>query len=440
MLSKTHPNISSRAFSMRRLRLAAVVLPVLLVADFLIGRYVVPLSSRFVYFQMHLLLMFGCVLLSIHYALYRWFASRLQLPHSLWRRVFVLLWLVIALPGAFGHLIGRTFGGGVRPQLFVLFAFISLAYVLMLALAVGAVSAGTALLQCFGVLPLSQAEQTRRKFSRQQALVAFCISLMLCFLGLWSAAQDPVIVNVDVPMQRLPQSLDGFRVVHVSDIHAGPTVGVVRVQRIVEIVNSLDADIVAITGDLIDGTIDRYLDILEPLRNIKAKHGVFYVTGNHEYYHGDPKHWLAHLRSMGVTPLRNERVAVPAQGDSFDLAGVDDISAGNTFVPGHAMDLKRALGNRQAGRATVLLAHQPAVIKHASVFGINLMLSGHVHGGQIFPFHVFAYLGNPYFAGSYQHDEHTHVFVSRGAGWFGPPVRLFAPADIGLIRLRAKSQ
>jgi predicted MPP superfamily phosphohydrolase len=172
---------------------------------------------------------------------------------------------------------------------------------------------------------------------------------------------------------------------------------------------------------------------VEPLAKLRARYGVFFVTGNHEYYSGVDD-WLAELERLGVRPLRNERVALGDRGASIDLAGVDDQSA-RGFGPGHGADYAKALGGAEPDRELILLAHQPSQIIHAARAGVGLQLSGHTHGGQIWPFGALVRLNQPYIAGLHRHDDRTQIYVSRGTGYWGPPMRLFCPAEITKVVL-----
>lgn len=249
---------------------------------------------------------------------------------------------------------------------------------------------------------------------------------------------DPRIVDIPVTLRRLPPALDGFTIAQLSDVHAGPTVNQAFIAEIVRRTNQLAPDLVAITGDLVDGPIEKFRATLAPLAELRAPHGVFFVTGNHEYYSGADA-WLAHLRDLGVRPLRNQRVAVERGGDAFDLAGIDDHSA-HRFGGDHGMDLTRALAGRDRARAVVLLAHQPRQVRVAQQHGVDLQLSGHTHGGQIFPWHAAVLMQQGgLLAGRYQFGE-TQLYVSSGTGYWGPAVRLGSRAEITRVVLRSTAR
>ena len=277
----------------------------------------------------------------------------------------------------------------------------------------------------------------RRAFlSRTIAGGVSLIAISLAGMGTANALGEVAVRRVLVPLRRLPRALEGFRIVQLSDVHIGPTLGADWLERVVARVNALAPDAVVITGDLVDGSVEELRDQVAPLAKLSAKHGVFFVTGNHEYYSGADE-WIDELARLGVRTLRNERVALGDGEHSFDLAGVDDWTA-RRFGGGHGANLARALAGRDPARELVLLAHQPKQIHEAARLGVGLMLSGHTHGGQIFPWQLLVKLDQPYIAGLAQHED-THISVSRGTGFWGPPMRVAAPAEIALIELSATS-
>jgi predicted MPP superfamily phosphohydrolase len=254
-------------------------------------------------------------------------------------------------------------------------------------------------------------------------------------------ATGPAEVNeVPIRLARLPPALSGLTVAQVSDLHVGPTIGEREVRRLVEQVNALRPDVVAITGDLVDERVAEIGHAVAHLGRLRARHGVYFVTGNHEYYVGGglgTAEWLAELRRLGVRVLRNERVVVGDAGASFDLAGVDDFSAPGE---GFSDNLSRALAGRDPDRSLVLLAHQPRVssVAEAVRAGVELQVSGHTHGGQIAPWNLVVAAVFPYVKGLYPHAEdgrRGQVFVSRGTGYWGPPLRLGAPPEIAKLVL-----
>jgi uncharacterized protein len=222
--------------------------------------------------------------------------------------------------------------------------------------------------------------------------------------------------------------------VQLSDLHVGMTIDREFVAKVVELTNALKPDLVALTGDLVDGPVKDLADDIAPLADLRAKHGVFAITGNHEYYSGvDP--WIAHISSLGARYLRNELVTIGDGAAAFDLAGVDDHAARS--YTGHGEDLKLATAKRDPSRALVLLAHQPRQVRRAQKYGVDLQLSGHTHGGQIWPWHYIVKVQQGgLLAGRYQFGD-TQLYVTRGCGYWGPPVRLLAPLEITRVILRS---
>jgi predicted MPP superfamily phosphohydrolase len=243
------------------------------------------------------------------------------------------------------------------------------------------------------------------------------------------SALGPVAVRrVPVTLSRLPRELDGTTLVQLTDIHLGPTIGRAFIEEIVARTNALNPDIIAITGDLVDGSVADLADAVAPLRALRARHGVFFVTGNHEYFSGAGP-WISELSRLGIRCLRNERVSIGQGPASFELAGVDDRSGGRFGEAGHGEDLQKALAGVDPSRELVLLAHQPKSIFQAARFGVGLQVSGHTHGGQIWPFNFIVRLQQPFVAGLHRHGG-AQIYVSRGTGYWGPPMRFGAPAEI----------
>ncbi len=252
--------------------------------------------------------------------------------------------------------------------------------------------------------------------------------------GMREALGNVEINEVSVTLSRLPTTLDGFVIAQLSDVHAGNTISRAFIEHLVTRTNELSPDLIAITGDLVDGSVSDLRRIVAPLGELQARHGVYFVTGNHEYYSGvEP--WLAELSRLGIRVLRNERVEIGDGSASFDLAGIDDHTAGNLAV-GHGPDLGRAVAGRDPERELVLLAHQPRQFREALKHGVGLQLSGHTHGGQIWPWHYLVKAQQGFLAGL-ERVENSQIFVSRGSGYWGPPVRVGAPAEIAKLVLRA---
>lgn len=277
--------------------------------------------------------------------------------------------------------------------------------------------------------PVVADPERRRFFARAAAVATSGTALAAGAFGATQALGEVAVKQVNIALPRLDRSKGTRRrIVQISDVHIGPTLRRDWLARIVARINELEADAIVITGDLVDGSVSALAEHVAPLAELRAREGVFFVTGNHEYYSGALE-WVAHLTTLGIRVLRNERVAL----DGFDLAGVDDYSA-HEFGHGHGADYEKALGGRDPGRALVLLAHQPRAVAEAARHGVELVLSGHTHGGQLFPWNLVVPLQQPYVAGLHQH-EGTLIYVSRGTGFWGPPMRVGAPAEITQLEL-----
>ena len=264
---------------------------------------------------------------------------------------------------------------------------------------------------------------------------ARAVAIAAAIVTLWgfvNARRVARVVRVDVPIAGLPAPLHGFTIAQVSDVHVGPTIKRPYVEAIVDSVNRLDVDLVAVTGDLVDGTVRDLAAHVAPLAGLRSKEGVFFVTGNHEYYSGATS-WVRELRRIGLTVLLNEH-AVVRRGDArLVVAGVTDFSAAH-FDPAEASDPAAALAGSPAGAVRVLLAHQPRSAVAAESAGFDLQLSGHTHGGQFLPWNFLVRLQQPFTAGLHRWRR-MWVYTSRGTGYWGPPKRFGAPSEITLLRL-----
>ncbi|GAB5897585.1 metallophosphoesterase [Mycolicibacterium mageritense] len=280
----------------------------------------------------------------------------------------------------------------------------------------------------------TDAQLNRRLFlARSGAVVAGAASVGLVGVGAANALGSPDLLRVPVHLRRLDPAFNGFRIAVVSDIHLGPLSGRAHTERIVEMINATEPDLVAIVGDLVDGTVEELGAAAEPLRDLHSREGTFFVTGNHEYFVDDTASWLRELERLGLQPLRNENTAISRGAAAFDLAGVNDVAGKNRSDP---PDFDRALSGVAVDRPTILLAHQPVQVHEAAARGVDLQLSGHTHGGQMWPFHYVVRLAQPTLAGLSTVDD-TQLYVTRGAGFWGPPVRIGAPPDISLLTLRS---
>ncbi|MFC8449123.1 metallophosphoesterase [Kitasatospora sp. NPDC057223] len=267
----------------------------------------------------------------------------------------------------------------------------------------------------------------RRLFiARTVAIGAAGAALAVVGNGTYGVLRGPRLKQVTVPLAKLPARADGYRIAVVSDIHLGPILGRAHTQRIVDTINGAQPDLVVIVGDLVDGSVPDLGRDAEPLARLRARDGSYFVTGNHEYFSGAAP-WVDFVRSLGVHPLQNARVELAG----FDLAGVNDLAG---QAEGDGPDFAKALGDRDRSRTSVLLSHQPVTIHDAVRHGVDLQLSGHTHGGQLWPGNYLAELANPTVAGLERYGD-TQLYVTRGAGAWGPPVRVGAPSDITIVTL-----
>ncbi|CCK27938.1 integral membrane protein [Streptomyces davaonensis JCM 4913] len=276
--------------------------------------------------------------------------------------------------------------------------------------------------------PALLAAPSRRLFvSRVIGGAAAAAAVGTVGVGTYGVLKGPSVKRVTVPLAKLPRGAHGYRIAVVSDIHLGPVLGRGFAQKVVDTINSTQPDLVAVVGDLVDGSVKDLGPAAAPLTQLKAP--AYFVTGNHEYFSG-AEQWVEEVRRLGLLPLENARAELPW----FDLAGVNDIAGEDE---GQGPDFAKALGDRDPARACVLLAHQPVQIHDAVEHGVDLQLSGHTHGGQLWPGNLIAAGANPTLAGLERYGD-TQLYVSRGAGAWGPPTRVGAPSDITVIELASK--
>lgn len=380
----------------------------------------------------------------IHYYLWRRLIHDTGLLHP-WRRVLtaililfgvsvpLAMWTTRLLDARLGHALGWPAFVWMGWLSLLMLGFLALDGIRMLR---WSARHGWAMMQT--ARPAELADPTRRMFFARVAggAVATAATGTLGW-GMREALHGLQINEVPVTLARLPASFDGFTIAQLTDIHVGFTVSRSFVEALVERTNALRPDLIAITGDLVDGDVATLAHAVAPLADLRAPHGVYFVTGNHEYYSGvEP--WVAELRRLGITVLRNQHVRIgqgPGPGDGFDLAGIDDHDAAR-FGDDQGPDLARALAGRDPARELILLAHQPRQVLATRDHGVGLQLSGHTHGGQIWPWHYLARAQQGFLAGLHR-DRDTQIYVSRGSGYWGPPVRVGAPAEIAKIILRA---
>jgi predicted MPP superfamily phosphohydrolase len=270
-------------------------------------------------------------------------------------------------------------------------------------------------------------------FSVPSAQSALALAVFSTVAGLGFARRRPGVVEIDIPVAHLPQALHGFSIVQISDVHVGPTIKRGFVEAIVARVNALKADVIAVTGDLVDGSVQQLAPHTAPMAKLSARHGAYFVTGNHEYYSGE-RAWTHEITRLGMTVLKNRHVVLAHDGASLVLAGVTDYGA-HHFDPAQRSDPSAALRGAPAGAgAKVLLAHQPSSAQAAADAGFDVQLSGHTHGGQFWPWNLFVRYFQPFTSGLHR-LRNLWVYVSRGTGYWGPPNRFGVPSEITRIRL-----
>lgn len=262
----------------------------------------------------------------------------------------------------------------------------------------------------------------RRKFiSRSVALGASIVVPGFSIVGVKNYYANAVVNNLKVALAGLPDAFKGFKIVQISDLHIGQIMTGATLKEIVAQVNSLQPDLIAITGDLADGTVAKLLNEITSLKDLHAEHGVYFVTGNHEYYSG-VEEWTVAIEKMGIKVLNNENVKISKENEWLYLAGVTDHEA-KKFGKQHAADFNKALSGLEKDKTKILLAHQPIAVKEAAEYGTDLVLAGHTHGGQVWPFKYIVYLQQRYVKGFHKY-KNTTLYINQGTGCWGPPLRL----------------
>jgi predicted MPP superfamily phosphohydrolase len=401
------------------------------------------------------LLGFGTVVLIAMVILHSylwWRMVRSTTRSGRWRRGLTALTVLLALLPVAAILLRRTLSvDAAGPLDWVAYSWLGVAFYAFLALLVlepvrvavrllqrrkpALVGAGSEPLDDPEPLP---SETSRRLFlARGFAVTAGAVAFGTAGTGVYFANAVPVVQRVPILLRGLDPALDGFRMVTFSDAHLSATYGGRRFERLVEIVNGQRPDVVAIVGDLVDGEVDELRDEVAPLADLVSEQGVYFVTGNHEYF-VDTRAWLRHLPTLGVDVLHNERVTLTRGTATFDLAGIDDRTAASSGIPGQGANLDAALDGRDERSPVVLLAHQPVQVEQAAAAGVDLQLSGHTHGGQLWPFDYVIRLDQPAVEGLSRVGD-TQLYVTRGAGYWGPPMRIGARPEVTVVELRAPS-
>lgn len=376
-----------------------------------------------------LLLIAGCFIL-MHYYCYNRICFYLELSGKiqqsiaylfLFMMVFAFAWLpfIRHLPLEYARIIG-----------WIMYPWIGILVIMFAVFVTGDVFAGTIYL----TLSPSLQDGGRRIFIKQVLGFVMLGSVGgLSLISLKNGIRPAQVKEVPIRLTRLPDAFNGFHIAQVTDLHVSATHDGPWVEHVVEKTNALNPDIVALTGDFVDGDVDRIGRFLAPLGRLRARYGVYFITGNHEYYSGVGQ-WVAFMKSLGIRVLMNECVPITVNGQTIDLAGTEDHDSKR--FDGHREDLQKALVSHNPDTPVILLAHQPVTVLEAARMNVDLQLSGHTHGGQIRPFDYAVRLRQPYVAGLHQHPgSTTQIYVSSGTGYWGPPMRLGTMSEITSIKL-----
>ncbi|WP_459465314.1 metallophosphoesterase [Rhizobium sp. No.120] len=289
------------------------------------------------------------------------------------------------------------------------------------------------LFSCWAISIVSDVTAISNGLRNSTALAVPFVALAFTLLGFYFARRRATVKTIDIPIAKLDTGLEGFTIVQISDIHVGPTIKRRYVEKIVSAVNDLHPDLIALTGDLVDGSVEELAKDVRPIGQLSARHGTFFVTGNHEYYSGADS-WIDEVRRLGLKVLMNQHVVIDHNGTRALVAGVTDFEAGS-FDKAHESDPEKAIRGAPRDIAfRLLLAHQPRSATAAVKAGFTLQLSGHTHGGQFLPWHLLIRLQQPVVYGLAKLDD-LWVYTSRGTGYWGPPIRLGAPSEITRLRL-----
>ncbi|HMI90184.1 MAG TPA: metallophosphoesterase [Polyangiales bacterium] len=355
-----------------------------------------------------------------------YFAQRLlvapRVPEP-FRSLGAYLLLALAASIFVNPTVDRYFGPkAARPIAWVAYVWMGSAFYLLLAL-----WTSDLLLFAAGLSSLA-VERTR-------ALVVLAVTTCVVVLGMFGALRPAAIKRVALALPGWPRALDGYRVLQISDIHIGSLLQRRYAARLVAQCNAERPDLLAITGDLVDGSAEKLREQTAPFGDLRARDGVYFITGNHEYFSGDAP-WVRRVAELGIRVLRNERIAIARDGAGFELAGVDDYGSHRRAPNGPGFDLDATLAGWQPSTPLILLSHDPRAFDLARARGVQLQLSGHTHDGQMWPFRYLVRLQTRYLAGTYR-DGASILYVSRGTGFWGPPLRVLAPAEITELTLRS---
>jgi predicted MPP superfamily phosphohydrolase len=271
--------------------------------------------------------------------------------------------------------------------------------------------------------------------STQSFQYLFFAALLMSLLGFLEVLRGPKIVKVDIPVISLPEDLQKFKIAQISDLHIGPTIQTRYVQKVINRTNALDPDVVIITGDLVDAHLETIKKHLLPLKNLKAKYGIYYVTGNHEYYWGIHS-LLPELEKLGINILSNSNKVLSINNSKILLAGIPDPMAGS-LSSAHKPDVQKAIENSVMTDVKILLSHRPDPYQIAESAGFDIQFSGHTHAGQFFPFSLLIPIAHKYYRGLNQYKK-LWIYVNPGTGYWGPANRFGIASEITLAMLTSK--
>jgi predicted MPP superfamily phosphohydrolase len=381
---------------------------------------------------------------------YTYMGRRLIIPAQLKRYQKFLAWavvVIIPLTQPLSFLLRQNAGEGLISDIISWISYIGFGfYSLILA---GLITRDLYLL--FSTIFKKMAVQIRRSNSGKRAFDpsrrSFLInatnmgilgtSAIMTGYGIYEARRKAYLEKVTIPVANLPVEFEGFTIAQFSDIHAGNTIKRGFILSVVDQINNLNADTIVFTGDMVDGTVPGLRNDIEPLKDLSATQGVFYITGNHEYYNsGGAEPWVEEMDRLGLIVLLNDHKIIQRNQSQLLMAGVTDFRGGD-FIPAHRSDPVKALGNKKDSDIKILLAHQPKSIFASADLGFDLQISGHTHGGQYFPWNFLVTLDQPYISGLHRHHN-TWIYVNRGTGYWGPPIRIGIPSEVTLFTLTKK--